>query len=261
MGKGKGRGSGKGTSKDKGKGTDGPDRDDDDDDDDDDDAPAQPAQQQNENGPRKGDSAGESKGKNGAEKGNFNGSVDRAEKGTGKGKHGEPAGKGQGKKGKGRRGMLGPGAPGGPDDDDDNDDETDDRGPGPGGGDEPPFDWADSWNFEDSAEWDFLDQVNMVEEMYLPCPTLRKIPAKHLRTVSTKIGNISRHAMHANSQVARDRAWRFFFLFPRLIFQAPLRDRINGRNAQRLYNARSILIEEWLRTSPRARFLEHGASL
>ena len=83
MGKGKGRGSGKGTSKDKGKGTDGPDSDDDDDDDD---APAQPAQQQNENGPRKGDSAGESKGKNGAEKGNFNGSVDRAEKGTGKGK-------------------------------------------------------------------------------------------------------------------------------------------------------------------------------
>ena len=115
--------------------------------------------------------------------------------------------------------MLGPGAPGGPDDDDDNDDETDDRGPGPGGGDEPPFDWADSWNFEDSSEWDFLDQVNMVEEMYLPCPTFRKIPLKHLKIVSAKIGNIARHATSADSPIARERALRFSFFFLGLCFK------------------------------------------
>ena len=51
------------------------------------------------------------------------------------------------------------------------------------------------------------------------------------------------------------------FLFPRLMFQAPLRDRNNGRNSVRLYNARSILVEERLRASPRSRFLEYRASL
>ena len=45
------------------------------------------------------------------------------------------------------------------------------------------------------------------------------------------------------------------------MFQAPLRDRINGRNLQRLYNARSILVEERLHASPRSRFLEYRASM
>ena len=101
----------------------------------------------------------------------------------------------------------------------------------------------------------------MAAEMYRPCPTLRKVPLKHLKTVSAKIGNVARHAVSAESAVARERALRFFFLLPRLYFQAPLRDRLSGSNSQRLYNARSILVEERLSACPRARFLEYRASL
>ena len=45
------------------------------------------------------------------------------------------------------------------------------------------------------------------------------------------------------------------------MFQAPLRDRNDGRNTQRLYNARSILVEERLAADPRARFDEYRRSL
>ena len=84
---------------------------------------------------------------------------------------------------------------------------------------------------------------------------------KHLKSVSAKIGNIARHALRAASPIARERAMKFFFLFPRFIFQAPLRDRNNGRNSQRLYDARSTLVEERLNASPRVRFQEYRASL
>ena len=101
----------------------------------------------------------------------------------------------------------------------------------------------------------------MVEEMRRPCPTLRKVPFKHQKVVSAKIGNLARHALTPGSHVVRERALKFFFLFPRLIFQAPLRDRINGRNNQRLYTARSILVGDRLSACPRARFFEYRASL
>ena len=45
------------------------------------------------------------------------------------------------------------------------------------------------------------------------------------------------------------------------MFQAPLRNRSNGTNAQRLYNARSILVAERLGANPRVRFHEYRASL
>ena len=100
------------------------------------------------------------------------------------------------------------------DDDCDDDSEPADGRPGPGGGDGPndtPPEWADVWDFSDSNEWDFLDGIDMVEEMFLPCPTLRKIPQKHLKSVSAKIGNIARHATSASSVLARERALKFFF--------------------------------------------------
>ena len=56
----------------------------------------------------------------------------------------------------------------------------------------------------------------MVAEIYRFCPTLRKIPFKHLKTASAKIGNIARHAVSAESAVARERALRFFFLLSKL---------------------------------------------
>ena len=45
------------------------------------------------------------------------------------------------------------------------------------------------------------------------------------------------------------------------MFQAPLRNRSNGTNAQRLYNARSILVAERLGANPRVRFHEYRASM
>ena len=52
----------------------------------------------------------------------------------------------------------------------------------------------------------------MVAEMYRPCPTLRKISVQHLKTVATKIGNISRHAIRVDTHLARERALKFFSL-------------------------------------------------
>ena len=79
-------------------------------------------------------------------------------------------GKGKRKKGNGTQS----GGKGSPDDDGGDGDAGDD-----GLHDDPagsPRAWADSSNFKDDSEWNFLDELDMVEEMYLPCPTLRKIP-------------------------------------------------------------------------------------
>ena len=54
---------------------------------------------------------------------------------------------------------------------------------------------------------------------------------------------------------------KYFFLFPRMVFQAPLRNRHNGRNAKSLYNARTLLVGERLKSDPEARFQEYQASL
>ena len=97
--------------------------------------------------------------------------------------------------------------------------------------------------------------------MKKPCPTLRKVPPKHMKSIASKLGMISNQAVHALSPVARERAMKYFFLFPRMVFQAPLRNRHNGRNAKSLYNARTLLVGERLKSDPEARFQEYQASL
>ena len=97
--------------------------------------------------------------------------------------------------------------------------------------------------------------------MKKPCPTLRKVPPQHMRSVASKLGLISNAGAFAHSALSRERALKYFFLFPRMIFQAPLRNRHNGRNAKSLYNARSILVGERLRTEPEIRFREYQESL
>ena len=117
------------------------------------------------------------------------------------------------------------------------------------------------WENFESEDWDFLDSLDMISEMRKPCPTLRKVPPAHMRTVAAKLGNISNQAVHSPSALARERALKFFFLFPRLIFQAPLRNRHNGRNSKNLYHARKVLVGERLQSEPRVRFQEYQASL
>ena len=164
---------------------------------------------------------------------------------------GKPSGKGKGKSGsrtgKGKKG--GKGAPGG-DPDGDDEDGGEDRA-------DDPDDCANSLNFENDARWRFLDDVDMFTEIKKPCPTLRKVPPQHMRSVASKLGLISNAGAFAQSAVSRERALKYFFLFPRMIFQAPLRNRHNGRNAKSLYNARSILVGERLKTESEIRFREN----
>ena len=115
---------------------------------------------------------------------------------------------------------------------------------------------ADSFDFSSDDCWQFLDEVDILSEMKKPCPTLRKVPPKHMKSIASKLGMISNQAVHALSPVARERAMKYFFLFPRMVFQAPLRNRHNGRNAKSLYNARTLLVGERLKSDPEARFQE-----
>ena len=52
-----------------------------------------------------------------------------------------------------------------------------------------------------------------------------------------------------------------FFLFPRMIYQAPLGNKNNGRNSRSLYSARTLLVGNRLDADPQSRFLEYQASL
>ena len=101
----------------------------------------------------------------------------------------------------------------------------------------------------------------MVEESKKSCPTLRKVPPKHTRAVASRIALLASVAMLASDPVAKERALKMFFLFPRMIFQAPLRNKNNGRNSKSLYNARTLLVGNRLDADPQSRFLEYQASL
>ena len=101
----------------------------------------------------------------------------------------------------------------------------------------------------------------MVAESKKPCPTLRKVPPKHVRPVASRIACLANTALNSRSAIARERAFKMFFLLPRLIFQAPLRNKSNGRNSKTLYNARARLVGQRLQAEPHARFLEYQESL
>ena len=80
-------------------------------------------------------------------------------------------------------------------------------------------------DFSDDFKWSFLDSVDMQAEFCLPCPTFRKIPQRHIRKIATIISATAEAIASADCPAAYGRAWKFFFLLPRLLLQAPTRDR------------------------------------
>ena len=94
----------------------------------------------------------------------------------------------------------------------------------------------------------------MVAESKKPCPTLRKVPPKHTRKVASVLASVAHLALHSSTAIARERALKYWFLLPRLLFQAPLRNRRTGRNAKSVYAARTLLVGERLAANARERF-------
>ena len=101
-----------------------------------------------------------------------------------------------------------------------------------------------SINFADDFRWSFLDQVNMIEEICLPCPTFRKIPQRHVRKFATISSSIASATLSAANPVAYERAWKLFFLLPRFLLQAPTRDRGGRRVSDATLAARAELVEK-----------------
>ena len=92
---------------------------------------------------------------------------------------------------------------------DDNDDVGD-----PGGD---PDDFLSAFTDFSSADWSFLDSVDMVAESKKPCPTLRKVPPKHTRKIASVLASVAHLALHSSTATARERALKYWFLLPRLL--------------------------------------------
>ena len=124
-----------------------------------------------------------------------------------------------------------------------------------------PDDFLSAFTDFSSTDWSFLDSVDMVAEAKKPCPTLRKVPPKHTRKIASVLASVAHLALHPSTAIARERALKYWFLLPRLLFQAPLRNRRTGRNAKSMYAARTLLVGERLAANARERFFEYQASL
>ena len=101
----------------------------------------------------------------------------------------------------------------------------------------------------------------MQAEFRLPCPTFRKIPQRHIRKIATIISATAEAIASADCPAAYGRAWKFFFLLPRLLLQAPTRDRGGRRITDAALAARAELVGNRLLAEPSGRFYEYRASL
>ena len=101
----------------------------------------------------------------------------------------------------------------------------------------------------------------MIEEICLPCPTFRKIPQRHVRKFATISSSIASATLSAANPVAYERAWKLFFLLPRLLLQAPTRDRGGRRVSDATLAARAELVEKRMKAEPSSRFYEYRTSI
>lgn len=74
-----------------------------------------------------------------------------------------------------------------------------------------------------AAHWAALDEVNLLEEFALDCPTLRSVPKTARKAAADACEALCRAVLRAPEGTAEEeRAWKLLFLRERLLFLAPL---------------------------------------